>query len=88
MIAMILDGAIGGSPEVYKKLIPVTGKGAVVIFSGYAGNYSYITRQKPDQKTWKTREVDLLFDNVGHAVIFSKFLEAEAKIIFFGVASD
>jgi alpha-galactosidase len=86
--AMIRDGAVGGSPEVYEKINPVTGKGAVVIFSSHAGNYSYITRQKPGQKTWKTRGVDLSFDKEGHAVIYSKFLEAEAKIIFFGVATD
>ncbi len=85
---MIRDGAVGVSPEVYEKINPVTGKGAVVIFSSHAGNYSYITRQKPDQKTWKTRGVDLSFDKEGHAVIFSKFLEAEAKIIFFGVETE
>ncbi len=86
--AMIRDGAVGGSPEVYEKINPVTGRGAVVVFSSHAGSYSYITRQIPDQKTWKTRGVDLSFDKEGHAVIYSKFLEAEAKIIFFGVATE
>jgi len=40
---------------------------------------------KPDQKTWNTEEVDLSFDREGHAVIKTKFVKAEAKIIFFGV---
>lgn len=82
------DGVVGGSPEVYEKIPPLTGKGAVDIFASHAGNYYYITRQNPGQKTRKTRGVDLSFDKEGHAVIFSKFLEAEVKIIFFGVESD
>jgi alpha-galactosidase len=83
--ALIRDGDVGGSPEVYEKINPGTGKGAVVIFSSHTGSYSYITRQKPDQKTWETKGVDLSFDKEGHAVIQSTFLKAEAKIIFFGV---
>ena len=85
--AMIRDGAVGGSPEVYEKINPSTGKGAVVIFSSHSGSYSYITKMKPDQKTWNTDGVDLSFDSEGHAVINTKFSKTEAKIIFFGVAA-
>jgi hypothetical protein len=83
--AMIRDGAVGGSPEVYEKISSETGRGAVVIFSSHAGSYSYITKMSPDKKTWKTDGVDLSFDSEGHAVIITKFSKAEAKIIFFGV---
>jgi alpha-galactosidase len=83
--AMIRNGAVGGSPEIYEKINPETGKGAVVIFSSHAGSYTYITRMKPNQKTWNTEGVDLSFDSEGHAVINTKFTKAEAKIIFFGV---
>jgi alpha-galactosidase len=86
--AMIRDGAVGGSPEVYEKINGKTGKGAVVIFSSHAGSYSYITKMSPDNKTWKTDGVDLSFDGEGHAVIKAKFSKAEAKIIFFGVANQ
>jgi alpha-galactosidase len=86
--AMIRDGAVGGSPEVYEKINPSTGKGAVVIFSSHAGSYSYITKMNPDRKTWNTDGVDLSFDSEGHAVINTKFSKAEAKIIFFGVAAE
>jgi len=86
--AMIRDGAVGGSPEVYEKINPATGKGAVVIFSSHAGSYSYITKVNPDQKTWNTDGVDLSFDSGGHAVINTKFSKAEAKIVFFGVAAE
>jgi alpha-galactosidase len=83
--AMIRNGAVGGSPEVYEKINPETGKGAVVVFSSHAGSYSYITKMSPDQKIWKTDGVDLSFDSEGHAVIKTNFTKAEAKIIFFGV---
>jgi alpha-galactosidase len=83
--SMIRDGAVGGSPEVYEKINPETGKGAVVVFSSHAGSYSYITKRNPDKKTWKTDGVDLSFDAEGHAVINTKFLKAEAQIVFFGV---
>ena len=83
--ALIRDGAVGGSPENYEKINSETGKGAVVVFSGHPGSYSYITRKIPDQKSWETKGVDLSFDKEGHAIIHSTFLKAEAKIIFFGV---
>jgi len=83
--AIIRDGVVGGSPEVYEKINPETGKGAVVIFSSHAGSYSYITKNIPDQKNWSTEGVDLSFDSEGHAVIKTKFVKAEAKIVFFGV---
>lgn len=86
--AMKRDGAVGGSPEVYEKINPVTGRGAVVVFSSHAGSYSYITSMSPDQKTWNTEGVDLSFDNEGHAVIKTKFSKAGAKIIFFGVKAE
>lgn len=83
--AMIRDGAVGGSPEVYEKINPETGKGAVVVFSSHAGSNSYITKMIPDQKTWNTDGVALSFDREGHAIIKTNFSKAEAKIIFFGV---
>jgi len=83
--AMIRDGAVGGSPEVYEKINPVTGRGAVVVFSSHPGTYTYITNKKPEQKIWKTKGVDISFDKEGSAVINTTFLGAEAKIIFFGV---
>lgn len=86
--AMKRDGAVGGSPEVYEKINPETGRGAVVVFSSHAGSYSYITRMSPDQKTWNTEGVDLSFDNEGRAVIKTKFSKAGAKIIYFGVKAE
>jgi alpha-galactosidase len=83
--AMIRDGAVGGSPEVYEKINPETGRGAIVIFSSHAGAYSYISKNKVDQKLWKTSGVKIQIDKSGLARIDADFKTAEAKIIFFGV---
>ena len=83
--AMIRDGAVGGSPEVYEKINPENGKGAIVIFSSHAGTYSYISKNKVDPKHWETKGVELQIDQSGLARIDAEFKTAEAKIIFFGV---
>jgi len=86
--SMITDGVIGGSPEVYEKINPENGKGAVVIFSSHAGNYSYITHNKPSKNFWATRGADVSIDKAGQAKINVEFNAAEAKIIFFGVKTE
>jgi len=82
---MIRDGSVGGSPEVYEKINPETGRGAIVLFSSHQGSYEYVSQNKPNQKYWSTKGVDLSFDKEGHSVIKVSFDKAEAKIIFFGV---
>ena len=84
-VAMIRDGDVGGSPEVYEKINPKTGKGAIVIFSSQKGTYQYVSHNKPDKKLWSIKGADVKFDKQGHAVINANFDKAEAKIIFFGV---
>ncbi len=83
--AMIRDGAVGGSPEVYEKINPETGKGAIVIFSSHSGNYKYISKHKVAPELWKTNGVDVEIDKAGLAKINVEFKTTEAKIIFFGV---
>jgi alpha-galactosidase len=82
---IIRDGAVGGSPEIYEKINPENGNGAIVIFSSHRGNYEYVSRNKPNIKYWATKGVDVKFDNEGNAVINVSFDKAEAKIIFFGI---
>jgi alpha-galactosidase len=82
---MIRDGAVGGSPEVYEKINPETGKGVVVMFSSHAGSYRYITRHQPVRQLWNTRGVSVHFDDDGKATIEADFSKSEAKIIYFGV---
>ncbi len=83
--ALIRDGAVGGSPEVYEKINPETGRGAIVIFSSHAGTYSYISKNKVDPKHWETRDTEVKILPNGLVRIDVKFTTAEAKIIFFGV---
>jgi len=83
--SMIRDGAVGGSPEIYEKINPVTGKGAVVIFSSHAGNYNYTTQNKVLQNHWETAATSVLIGSDGKARIKAEFKTAEAKIIFFGI---
>ncbi len=83
--AMIRDGAVGGSPEVYEKINPENGRGAIVVFSSHAGSYSYISKNKVDPKFWATSGVKIQIDKAGLTRIDVEFKTAEAKIIFFGV---
>jgi alpha-galactosidase len=83
--AMIRDGAVGGSPEVYEKINPETGKGAIVLFSSHAGSYSYISKTKVNSSHWETRDTQVKILPSGQVKIDAKFNTAEAKIIFFGV---
>lgn len=83
--AMIRDGAVGGSPEVYEKINPETGKGAIVLFSSHAGSYSYISKTKVNSSHWETRDTHVKILPSGQVKIDAKFNNAEAKIIFFGI---
>lgn len=83
--AMIRDGAVGGSPEVYEKINPETGKGAIVVFSSHAGTYSYISKTKVNPKHWETRDTEVKLLPSGLVRVDAKFNTAEAKIIFFGI---
>jgi alpha-galactosidase len=83
--ALIRDGEVGGSPEIYEKINPKTGKGAIVIFSSHKGNYQYVSTNIPNRKIWNTEGVEIKFDNEGHAVINASFEKVDAKIIFFGI---
>lgn len=79
------DGAVGGSPEIYEKINPKTGKGSIVVFSSHQGSYQYVSQNKPNQRYWATKGTTVSFDKDGHAVFTATFDKAEAKIIFFGV---
>jgi alpha-galactosidase len=83
--ALIRDGAVGGSPEVYEKINPANGRGEVVVFSSHPGTYRYVTRNAVDPSIWKTRGTSVSFDPEGRAIVETEFAGAEAKIVFFGV---
>ena len=81
---MAYSGEPGGSPEIYEKINPQTGKGCVVIFAG-KGKYSYITQHSIAFPVWKNDEVDIKKDSQGRAIFTVTFEEPSAKIFLFGV---
>ena len=84
----IRQGDVGGSPEVYEKINPQNGKGAVVIFSSNNGEYTYITENWVDSKYFHTEGVTISKDEKGRAIIRAIFEEVGAKIILFGVGEQ
>jgi alpha-galactosidase len=81
---MVRTGETGGSPEIYEKINPETGKGCVVIFANHKGNYSYVTQNKTVPQNWHTDGVIMRRDEQGRVVIEASVEESSAKIIFFG----
>jgi alpha-galactosidase len=81
---IIITGEQGGSPEIYEKINPKTGKGCVVIFANSGGTYEYITENTTTQKWSESEGVQVKKDKKGRAVIKVQFSEPSAKIIFFG----
>jgi hypothetical protein len=81
---MVQIGEPGGSPEIYEKINPATGKGCVVIFANSKGSYEYITSNKTASTNWHNEGVSLKTDKEGRSVITTTFNEPSAKIILFG----
>ncbi len=82
---MTRDGAVGGTPEIYEKINPSTGKGAIVIFSSHAGKYQYISKNKVDKTHWETDNTKVEIEEDGRALISAEFKSADARIILFGI---
>jgi len=80
----VRTGETGGCPEVHEKL-SANGRGVVVIFSEAKGIHEYITSAKPASGVKHNDGVKLLRLKDGRIKITAKFLEASAKMIFFGV---
>jgi alpha-galactosidase len=82
---MVISGEPGGSPEIYEKINPKTGKGCVVLFASAHGAYTYITQHNVVSESWRNEGVTVKKDARGRAIITATFTEPSAKIILFGV---
>jgi alpha-galactosidase len=82
---LIRSGAVGGSPEIYEKIDPATGRGVVSIFSTQRGVYEYITESPVDALFWASEGATVTRDPKGRAIIRADFTAASARVIFFGV---
>jgi alpha-galactosidase len=86
--ALVLTGAVGGSPEVYEKIDPATGRGVVSVFASAAGRYSYVTHSPTAPGAWHNDGVSVARDGSGRARLDVAFEKAGAKVVFFGVSTD
>ena len=77
-------GAVGGSPEVYEKLDPATGKGVVSVFASAPGTYTYLTHLTADAWVWAMPGVTVTPLEDGTARIDARFEVAGGKCAFFG----
>jgi alpha-galactosidase len=82
---LLRDGAVGGTPEIYEKINPATGRGAIVIFASHAGEYNYVSQNKVAGEIWASDGTLVKVNSNGLANIKATFKGAEAKIVYFGL---
>jgi alpha-galactosidase len=81
--SLLRIGGVGGNPEIYEKINPTNGQGAMVVFASHPGHYVYISESQPAHSLWKTKGVEVSFDAKGRARLDLDFTGADAKIICF-----
>jgi alpha-galactosidase len=77
-------GAVGGSPEVYEKIDPNTGRGVVSVFAGARGTYTCLTHSPVSAQTWAMPGVTVTPLPSGGARIDVTFDAPGGKCVFFG----
>ena len=80
--SMIRTGLPGQSPEIYEKINPANGRGAVMLFSNESGDYDYITQHVTDMNYQVSGDVTLIRDGKGRAVIHFHMEGASAAMVF------
>ena len=84
---LIKSGAVGGSPEVYEKINPATGRGVVSVFASAAGTYAHVTRSPVSAEHWAMPGVTVTPLAGGLARVDVAFTEPGGKCVFFGAKS-
>jgi len=77
-------GMPGGSPEVYEKINPKTGRGVVVVFAAARGRYEHVTRAAVAEMFYATDGVAVRKDAKNRAVLDVVFAKPGAQMVFFG----
>jgi len=85
--ALIRTGPVGGSPEVYEKINPASGRGVVSVFSSAKGTYTIVTERKVDRRFWASDGAAVEIDHEGRATITAAFDGPSARLVFFGVGN-
>jgi len=79
-----LTGKVSGTPEVYEKINPATGRGLVSIFASSGSNCRYITQASVAAGAiWASPGAHVRQDDAGRAIIDASFDGAGAKLIMF-----
>lgn len=81
---MVSTGKTGGTPEIYEKIDPVTGKGCIVFFGEGHSELTYISKNKVVDEHWHTEDMIVTKDADGRAKIRYRFRGASARIVLFG----
>jgi len=78
-------GRPGDAIEVYEKINPATGKGAIVIISNEDTDYSYCSYLPCNEDYWSTQQVHIERSEKGLCKVAAKLEKYNAAIILFGV---
>ncbi len=83
---LIRTGAVGGSPEIYEKINPETGKGVICLFCSSPGVYTYVTENPVAENCWTSDKanVTITLGQADHARLDVRFKTEGAKIVFVG----
>jgi len=77
-------GAVGGSPEVYEKIDPDTGRGVVSVFASARGTYTHLIHAPVSAQTWAMPGVAVTPLPGGGARLDVTFDAPGGKCVFFG----
>jgi alpha-galactosidase len=80
---LIHYGSVGSSVEVYEKIDPATGKGAISIFGCTPGVYRYKIASSVHESAFIRGDVKLLHEN-GELYLEADFKDPSAALILFG----
>ena len=76
-------GEVGGSPEIYEKIDPATGKGVVSVFASARGTYPYLTHAAVSPHFWAMPGITVQLLDDGLARLDVTLAEAGGKCVFF-----
>lgn len=80
----IVTGVIGGTPEIHEKIDPVDGRGAVSLFTPYAGRNTYVTNRPVAASHIAMDGIEIERLSSGQAKITVALTEGGGKAILFG----
>ena len=78
-------GDVAGSPEIYEKVDPATGRSVVSAFANASGRDTYSTKAIVAEGIWHNGGVTVTTDTQDHAALEMSFYRTRAELVFFGI---